>query len=180
VSRLHAENHGAHAWFTQIEGQRLFFLFSPEQASKLYEERGGYVDPVEGFMMPYTTTASPIDPFFPSPKKHPRFCEAAAHVALIGEGKTLVVQFTVKHEQNIDCGGGYVKIFPSDLEQTGMHGDSPYNIMFGPDICGPGTKKVHVIFNYKGKNLLVKKDIKFHVIQSAQCGCEARSLRRKD
>merc|ERR1719277_2438037 len=32
--------------------------------------------------------------------------------------------------------------------------------MFGPDICGPGTKKVHVIFNYKGKNLLTKKDIR--------------------
>lgn len=76
------------------------------------------------------------------------------------EGKTLVVQFSVKHEQNIDCGGGYVKLFSSDLDQTDMHGDSPYNIMFGPDICGPGTKKVHVIFNYKGKNLLVKKDIR--------------------
>ena len=24
--------------------------------------------------------------------------------------KTLVVQFTVKHEQKIDCGGGYVKV----------------------------------------------------------------------
>lgn len=30
----------------------------------------------------------------------------------------------------------------------------------GPDICGPGTKKVHVIFTYKGKNLLIKKDIR--------------------
>uniref|UniRef100_A0A0B7AX06 Calreticulin n=1 Tax=Arion vulgaris TaxID=1028688 RepID=A0A0B7AX06_9EUPU len=76
------------------------------------------------------------------------------------EGKTLVVQFTVKHEQSIDCGGGYVKLFSSDLDHTDMHGDTPYNIMFGPDICGPGTKKVHVIFNYKGKNLLVKKDIR--------------------
>jgi calreticulin len=76
------------------------------------------------------------------------------------EGKTLVVQFTVKHEQNIDCGGGYVKLFSSDLDQTDMHGETPYNIMFGPDICGPGTKKVHVIFTYKGKNLLVKKDIR--------------------
>ena len=47
------------------------------------------------------------------------------------EGKTLVVQFTVKHEQDIDCGGGYVKIFPSDLDQSDMHGESPYNIMFG-------------------------------------------------
>jgi len=76
------------------------------------------------------------------------------------EGKDLVIQFTVKHEQNIDCGGGYVKVFSSELDQTKMHGDSPYNIMFGPDICGPGTKKVHVIFAYKGKNLLVKKDIR--------------------
>ncbi|CAL1548649.1 unnamed protein product [Lymnaea stagnalis] len=76
------------------------------------------------------------------------------------EGKTLVVQFSVKYEQNIDCGGGYVKLFSSDLDQTDMHGDSPYNIMFRPDICGPGTKKVHVIFNYNGKNMLVKKDIR--------------------
>jgi len=40
-----------------------------------------------------------------------------------------------------------------------MEGESPYNIMFGPDICGPGTRKVHVIFSYKGKNLLTKKTI---------------------
>merc|ERR1712226_107570 len=32
--------------------------------------------------------------------------------------------------------------------------------MFGPDICGPGTKKVHVIFEHKGKNYLIKKDIR--------------------
>lgn len=74
--------------------------------------------------------------------------------------QTLVVQFTVKHEQNIDCGGGYVKLFPENLDQKDMHGDSEYNIMFGPDICGPGTKKVHVIFNYKGKNVLINKDIR--------------------
>ena len=79
------------------------------------------------------------------------------------EGKTLVIQFTVKHEQNIDCGGGYAKIFAEDLDGKDMHGDSPYYIMFGPDICGPGTKKVHVIFNYKDQNLLTKKDIRCKV-----------------
>jgi calreticulin len=76
------------------------------------------------------------------------------------DGKTLVIQFTVKHEQEIDCGGGYVKVFGSDLDQKDMHGDTPYKIMFGPDICGYSTKKVHVIFNYKGKNLLTKKEIR--------------------
>ncbi|CAF1276606.1 unnamed protein product [Rotaria sordida] len=76
------------------------------------------------------------------------------------EGKTLVVQFTVKHEQKIDCGGGYVKVYPADTNQKDITGDSPYHIMFGPDICGYDKKKVHVIFTYKGKNLLIKKDIK--------------------
>ncbi|CAD7091820.1 unnamed protein product [Hermetia illucens] len=74
--------------------------------------------------------------------------------------KPLVIQFSVKHEQNIDCGGGYVKVFDCSLDQTDMHGESPYEIMFGPDICGPGTKKVHVIFSYKGKNHLINKEIR--------------------
>jgi len=73
--------------------------------------------------------------------------------------KDLVLQYTVKHEQKIDCGGGYVKILPSSVDQKNFNGDSEYNIMFGPDICGSSTKKVHVIFNYNGKNHLIKKNI---------------------
>lgn len=85
---------------------------------------------------------------------------SAAFKPFSNEGKSLVLQFTVKHEQKIDCGGGYIKLYPKDVDQTGLHGDSPYYIMFGPDICGYSTKKVHVIFNYKGQNLLTKKEIK--------------------
>jgi len=76
------------------------------------------------------------------------------------EKKKLVLQFQVKHEQTIDCGGGYLKVMGSDIDQVNFHGETPYHIMFGPDICGLSTKKVHVIFNYKGQNLLIKKDIK--------------------
>lgn len=47
------------------------------------------------------------------------------------KGQPLVIQFSVKHEQSIDCGGGYIKLFPSELNQEDMHGDSVYNIMFG-------------------------------------------------
>lgn len=46
-----------------------------------------------------------------------------------------MIQFTVKHEQKIDCGGGYVKVFPADLTQTNMHGDSQYYIMFGGSLA---------------------------------------------
>merc|ERR1712054_705264 len=55
------------------------------------------------------------------------------------EGKTLVVQFSVKHEQDIDCGGGYLKLGAYEPEK--FEGSSKYNIMFGPDICGSSTKK---------------------------------------
>merc|ERR1711892_747475 len=84
----------------------------------------------------------------------------ASSAGFTNKGKDLVVQFTVQHQQKIDCGGGYVKIFSSDVTAEAMHGESEYNIMFGPDICGYSTKKVHVIFNYKGKNHLINKDIK--------------------
>merc|ERR1712093_532663 len=76
------------------------------------------------------------------------------------EGKTLVVQFSVKHEQDIDCGGGYLKLAPAGAQGEKFNGDSKYNIMFGPDICGSSTKKTHVIFNYKDKNLDKKKEVR--------------------
>merc|ERR1712073_167522 len=37
---------------------------------------------------------------------------------------------------------------------------TPYNIMFGPDKCGY-TKRTHLIFNYKGKNVLKKSDLDY-------------------
>jgi len=75
------------------------------------------------------------------------------------KGEDLVIQFSVKNTQNLDCGGGYVKVFPAGLDQEHMTGESDYNIMFGPDVCGTSTKKVHVIFTNKGKNHLIKKNI---------------------
>jgi len=76
------------------------------------------------------------------------------------KGKDLIVQYSVKHEQNLDCGGGYIKLLPAGINQKDFHGDDKYNLMFGPDICGSSTKKTHVIFNYKDKNHLIKKEVK--------------------
>jgi calreticulin len=72
--------------------------------------------------------------------------------------KALVLQFRIKHEQNIDCGGGYVKLLPKSVDQKSFNGDSEYNIMFGPDICG-STKRTHVILSNKGKNFLINKQV---------------------
>jgi len=76
------------------------------------------------------------------------------------EGKDLVISYTVRHEQNIDCGGAYIKLLPPGFDQKEFGGDTEYGVMFGPDICGTGTRKTHAIFTYKGKNLLTKKNIK--------------------
>jgi len=87
-----------------------------------------------------------------------RFYAATAKLDNVfnNEGKKLVFSFSVTHEQNIDCGGGYLKVLPS-VDQEKFNGDSTYYIMFGPDICGH-TKKIHLIFHYKGANLLWKKE----------------------
>jgi len=71
---------------------------------------------------------------------------------------TLVFQFESRHAQNLDCGGGYLKILPSGFDAKQFNGDTPYAIMFGPDMCG-SSKRTHLIFSYKGKNHLIKNDI---------------------
>ncbi len=72
--------------------------------------------------------------------------------------KTLVFQFSVKHEQILECGGGYLKLLPNDTEVDSFNGESPYYLMFGPDVCG-NIRRVHCIISYKGKNYLIKKQI---------------------
>ena len=34
------------------------------------------------------------------------------------EDEPMVIQFTIKHEQNIDCGGDYIKLFDCKLDQA--------------------------------------------------------------
>ncbi|XP_063472495.1 calreticulin-3 isoform X2 [Symphalangus syndactylus] len=88
------------------------------------------------------------------------------------KGKTLVIQYTVKHEQKMDCGGGYIKVFPADVDQKNLNGKSQYYIMFGPDICGFDIKKVHVILHFKNqyhenKKLIRCKDWEKHFLDAS-------------
>lgn len=61
------------------------------------------------------------------------------------QGKDLVVQYEVKLEEDLSCGGAYVKLPLPGFDQKKFNGDTPYSVMFGPDKCG-ATQKVHVIF----------------------------------
>ena len=81
----------------------------------------------------------------------------------VSKDKTLVIQYAVKHEQKLDCGGAYIKLLPGGkkFDAAGFGGDAPYAVMFGPDICGPSNKKTHVILHSHSKddNLLIKKEV---------------------
>ena len=69
------------------------------------------------------------------------------------KGKPLIIQFTVKNEQVLDCGGGYVNILPEGFDQEYFSGETPYLVMFGPDSCG-NERKTHVLLPYNGKNYI--------------------------
>jgi len=76
------------------------------------------------------------------------------------EGKELIVQYQAKYEKDVECGGGYLKLGPKMDDATAFGDPTVYNIMFGPDKCGY-TKRTHLIFTYKGKNVLKKSDLPY-------------------
>merc|ERR1711878_87976 len=76
------------------------------------------------------------------------------------EGKELIVQYQAKYEKDVECGGGYLKLGPKIDDPTTFGDPTAYNIMFGPDKCGY-TKRTHLIFSYKGKNVLKKSDLSY-------------------
>merc|ERR1712084_130212 len=76
------------------------------------------------------------------------------------DGKDVIIQYQAKYEKDVECGGGYMKIGPKLDDLTTFGDPTSYNIMFGPDKCGY-TKRTHLIFNYKGKNVLKKSDLSY-------------------
>merc|ERR1719156_236984 len=85
---------------------------------------------------------------------------SASFDSFSNEGKNLIIQYQAKYEKDIECGGGYLKVGPKMDDPTTFGDPTPYNIMFGPDKCGY-TKRTHLIFNYKGKNVLKKSDLAY-------------------
>lgn len=45
---------------------------------------------------------------------------------LSNKNKTLVVQYSIRFEQDIECGGGYIKLLSGYVNQKKFGGDTPY------------------------------------------------------
>ncbi len=67
-------------------------------------------------------------------------------------------QFSHSYPSGMDCGGAYWKLLPAGFDQKQFGGDTPFHIMFGPDLCG-SIKRTHAILTHKGKNHLIKKGL---------------------
>eukprot|EP01113_Clastostelium_recurvatum_P043801 TRINITY_DN7304_c0_g1_i1.p1 TRINITY_DN7304_c0_g1~~TRINITY_DN7304_c0_g1_i1.p1 ORF type:complete len:547 (+),score=177.20 TRINITY_DN7304_c0_g1_i1:44-1642(+) len=84
--------------------------------------------------------------------------DAARHHAIVAplnapidNSKDLVVQYEVKLQKGLDCGGAYVKLLSKKdgkTDYTQFSSDDEYTIMFGPDRCGTESK-VHFIIRHR-------------------------------
>eukprot|EP00004_Rigifila_ramosa_P002811 TRINITY_DN1287_c0_g1_i1.p1 TRINITY_DN1287_c0_g1~~TRINITY_DN1287_c0_g1_i1.p1 ORF type:complete len:584 (+),score=148.77 TRINITY_DN1287_c0_g1_i1:1-1752(+) len=65
-------------------------------------------------------------------------------------GRDLVVQYEVRLQKTLDCGGAYVKLLShtNNFNAADFSDSTPYTIMFGPDKCGVDNK-VHFIFRHQ-------------------------------
>ena len=76
---------------------------------------------------------------------------AAFDKPLDNTDKTLVIQYEVKLQDGLECGGAYLKLLTESaqgIQAEEFSDKTPYTIMFGPDKCG-STNKVHFIFRHK-------------------------------
>ena len=68
--------------------------------------------------------------------------------AVSADGEDLVIQYELRLQEGLECGGAYLKLLTADADLSKFDDKSPYSIMFGPDKCG-GTNKVHFIYKHK-------------------------------
>nr|WMB80952.1 calreticulin [Myxobolus bejeranoi] len=68
--------------------------------------------------------------------------------------------YVAQYQKDHDCGGVYVKFF-NKLDQKNLNRDTPYSVMFGPDMCGYSTKTIHLIISHNDKNHQLKDKINF-------------------
>ena len=65
--------------------------------------------------------------------------------------KPLIIQYTLRNHQKIECSGAYIKVLNNKFDPISFNNETPYLVMFGPDIC-ENVYKTHIILPYNNKN----------------------------
>lgn len=59
---------------------------------------------------------------------------------------TFVVQYEVKLQKALECGGAYLKLLPPIKEDlSSFDHTTPFELVFGPDQCGMYTNEIHLV-----------------------------------
>ena len=60
--------------------------------------------------------------------------------------KDLILQYEVRFQKPLECGGAYIKLLRDGSIRSAeeLRDDTPFVVMFGPDLCGK-TDRIHVI-----------------------------------
>lgn len=64
--------------------------------------------------------------------------------------ETLVLQYEVKLDRGLKCGGAYIKLLDTDANYEEFSDETPFQVMFGPDRCGP-LNKIHLVIRHRDK-----------------------------
>jgi calnexin len=64
-------------------------------------------------------------------------------------GRTLVVQYELRYQGAVECGGSYIKLFGAgNFAPAALCNETRYVVMFGPDRCG-AVDRVHFVFRHR-------------------------------
>ena len=88
-----------------------------------------------------------------------RYAISAAFPPFSNKNKTLILQYTVQIYQQLDCGGGYIKLMPPNFNSKKFNYQTPFTILFGPDICG-GEENGLFHIRYKEEVYQIKEPLR--------------------
>jgi len=87
------------------------------------------------------------------------------------QDKPLVVQYSVRFQQPMACGGSYMKLIAADeardLSLGNLKDDTLYSILFGPDKCG-GDHNLRFIFQFKNPTTGTYREVHANAIPNIQ------------
>ncbi|QFZ30068.1 putative calnexin protein [Clavispora lusitaniae] len=66
----------------------------------------------------------------------------------------VVLQFEVKFQDGITCGGAYVKLVTDASDQDHFSDRTPFEIMFGPDLCGSSNRVLFIVKTQVGSEVV--------------------------
>ncbi|KAK2965500.1 hypothetical protein RJ640_000348 [Escallonia rubra] len=72
----------------------------------------------------------------------------SAKIPEFNKDRTLVLQYSIKIEQDIECGGAYIKLLSGFVNQKKFGGDTPYSKAFKIEKRSPPRFKCSLIWLY--------------------------------